>query len=450
MAGKYFDIPWAEAGDKTAIPDASQPSGDVSYSEGWTSDYELDQVTEPTAKDVERQKENQLKFDVTELLKEVQQNGLPVYDVNYNYLVGAYTLASDGILYQALIANGPLSTVRDPIGDTTGSWISSRGDLRNYISSFDFTPGDYVKGSDGNLYLCAANNGPSTFPVDPVIGARTFWVPVKSDVGNWDNSFVYIASPSNDYAKGVDGILYLALTDSGPGTSVGVVNPVGDTTGAWRFTGASAGLKTTYLTASDPAWAPDALTRTIRVTVTGGGGGGGGIDSGGITPGGGGGGGAGGTAIYTFNRPFAASYAVIVGSGGAGGIGDIDSVGGVGFGSLFTEGATVVTGNGGMGGSTGVRDNAASLVFFNGGAGGSPQNGDIDIFGGAGTPTLMQGLSFGNIGGGGGSIYGENMAPNNVSSIPIGAGGSPKVNGSSLAFTGQDGGDGIVVIEEFF
>lgn len=239
MASKTFDPPFAESGNKSAIPNTTQPSGDVSYPEGWGPDYERDQATDPLAKDVERQKENQFKFDVTEFLKEVQQNGIPVYNANYNYPVGAYTLASDGILYQALVANGPLTTIRNPIGDTTGSWISNRGDVREYSNTFDYTPDDYVKGSDGNLYRCAADNGPSSSIFDPITGFRTFWAPVRSDIKNWDNSFVYRASPSNDYAKGSDGVLYLALVDNGPTVGPGVVDPVNDTSGTWMRVGGS-------------------------------------------------------------------------------------------------------------------------------------------------------------------------------------------------------------------
>lgn len=454
MAPKYFDVPWAESGDKTTIPNTTQPSGDVSYPEGWTPDYELDQTGGPPAKDVERQKENQFKFDVTEFLKQVQENGIPLYNANFNYPVGAYTLASDAVLYQALIANGPATTVRDPIGDTTGTWISSGGDIRSYIATFDFVPGDYVKGSDFSLYVCIADNGPSSTPVDPVDGDHTIWVPLKSDVRNWVNSFVYIAA-SNDFAKGSDGTLYRALTDSGPGTVAGAVNPVGDVSGAWRTSGPNAGLRTTYLTASDPVWAPAARARSIRITVTGGGGGGGGINSGGASPisSGGGGGGAGGTAVYSFNRPFAATYAAVVGTGGDGAVGDVDATGDAGVDSTFTEGATVVTGGGGLGGVTSDRTPPVAFDLIPGGDGGVAVNGDLNIVGGSGGGTGLQTdifLNISNWGEGGNSIYGGNGPAKTFESLPYGAGGAPFVNEDTTAETGQDGADGLIVIEEFF
>ncbi len=120
---KYFSIPFATSGDKTTVPDPLQGSGVVSYTEGWTSDYELDQLTDPNAKDVDRQAENQLKFDITEAIKEIQEYGLLVYRADVNYPLDAKVTGSDGETYKCLIVNGPASTVVDPVGDVTGTWL---------------------------------------------------------------------------------------------------------------------------------------------------------------------------------------------------------------------------------------------------------------------------------------------------------------------------------------
>lgn len=122
MVTKYFETPFANTGDKTTIPDALQPSGDVSFEEGWSPDYEKDQATDPDAKDVSRQSENYFKFTVTEALKEIQENGFKIYDALVNYPVGAITPGSDTILYKCLIVNGPDTSVVDPVGDVTGTW----------------------------------------------------------------------------------------------------------------------------------------------------------------------------------------------------------------------------------------------------------------------------------------------------------------------------------------
>jgi hypothetical protein len=128
MATKYFETPFANSGDKTSIPDASQPSGNVSFEEGWGPDYAKDQATDPTAKDIPRQSENYFKFTVTEALKEIQERGFKPYDPLVNYPVGAFIPGSDNILYKSAIKNGPavdFLPVVDPVGDLTGTWETS-------------------------------------------------------------------------------------------------------------------------------------------------------------------------------------------------------------------------------------------------------------------------------------------------------------------------------------
>lgn len=74
MAGKSFVIPFAGTGDKTTVPDAVQPDGSVSYSEGFGFDYERAN-TDPAYKPVPREGINQLYFDITEAIGIMQKQG---------------------------------------------------------------------------------------------------------------------------------------------------------------------------------------------------------------------------------------------------------------------------------------------------------------------------------------------------------------------------------------
>lgn len=74
----YFDTPFAQNGDKTAIPDALDPAGYVSYDQGYTSDYALPS-TDPSYKTIERDKFNDLMFQVTTALQQYQQHGTPPF-----------------------------------------------------------------------------------------------------------------------------------------------------------------------------------------------------------------------------------------------------------------------------------------------------------------------------------------------------------------------------------
>lgn len=72
---KFFRTPFALSGDKTPIPDTVQGDGSVSYAQGYGVDYERD-YDDPLAKDIPRSADNQLRFDITQAIGEIQQNGV--------------------------------------------------------------------------------------------------------------------------------------------------------------------------------------------------------------------------------------------------------------------------------------------------------------------------------------------------------------------------------------
>lgn len=157
---KYFGVPFAISGDKTIIPDVSQPDGTVNFTDGYTPDYEADQTVDPDAKDVPRQSENYFKFVVTEALKELQEYGFKVYDTLVDYPAGAITKGSDNNTYEARVANGPGSTTVDPVGDVTRTWIKLFDDTvdpKKFGAIGDNTTDDYTAVSNAHAF-CVANN----------------------------------------------------------------------------------------------------------------------------------------------------------------------------------------------------------------------------------------------------------------------------------------------------
>ncbi|MBN4863490.1 MULTISPECIES: phage baseplate protein [Providencia] len=74
---KIFKVPFATQGDRTSIPDDVQADGAVSYTQGYSYDYERDQQTDPAAKDIEREKMNGMFHDITEAIGELQSFGFP-------------------------------------------------------------------------------------------------------------------------------------------------------------------------------------------------------------------------------------------------------------------------------------------------------------------------------------------------------------------------------------
>lgn len=103
---KFFKIPFATAGDKAAIPNDSQPSGSVSYEDGFGPDYELDPGVDPAAKDVPRDETNQLYYDITTAIQEYQVHGVPDFITSalnggapYSYDINAMVRWTDDNIY---------------------------------------------------------------------------------------------------------------------------------------------------------------------------------------------------------------------------------------------------------------------------------------------------------------------------------------------------------------
>ncbi|EEQ1519165.1 phage tail-collar fiber domain-containing protein [Escherichia coli] len=199
-------------------------------------------------------------------------------------------------------------------------------------------------------------------------------------------------------------------------------------------------LVNTRVFTSSGTYTPTPGIKRIRVTITGGGGGGGGCKA--ISNNEtffGAGGGAGGT-IISIMTPTQNSYPVTIGAGGAGGVSATYGINGGN--SLF---ASLIAPGGAGGGKSGVTNT-------NGGNGGVPSTGDINIIGGCGG----DGQS-GNIGvsGEGGTSYwgggGRAGAGGGVSGKAYGSGGGGAYDAgySGTSMTGGKGAAGICIIEEF-
>lgn len=103
-------VPFAESGDKNTVPVAAQSDGSVSYVQGYPLAYSLDPETDAGAKRIERLKMNQLFFDITSAIQEIQQNGVKPFITAaenggsaFSYGIGALTMLN-GTVYQSLTA----------------------------------------------------------------------------------------------------------------------------------------------------------------------------------------------------------------------------------------------------------------------------------------------------------------------------------------------------------
>lgn len=102
---KIYKQPFAHSGDTIAIPDASQPDGKMSSTDGWTPDYQLPKIN-PNYKPVGRQEMNGVFKEVTEALGEMQQFGFAAWQlVGGGWPAGANVNHGGGVWQSLASAN---------------------------------------------------------------------------------------------------------------------------------------------------------------------------------------------------------------------------------------------------------------------------------------------------------------------------------------------------------
>lgn len=73
----YIQIPFADQGPKTKIPNLTQTDGSVSFQNGYGGDYSKNLKTEASAKPVPRLTENWFKYAISANIKQFQETGFP-------------------------------------------------------------------------------------------------------------------------------------------------------------------------------------------------------------------------------------------------------------------------------------------------------------------------------------------------------------------------------------
>ena len=309
-------------------------------------------------------------------------------------------------------------------------------------------------GTDTSWQANTASTVPPTVTVFNVTGSTTGWAFFGIAVGNATTGAVYTDGTSN----------YTVLTDFSSNDVLytdGTVTPLSNTLSKVSGTGSSSLTANrnkqmgTYTTPSNCV--------ALKVTMVGAGGGGGSGASTASQSSAGGGGGSGATIVQWYYSPAATYYYVLgtagnAGSGGAGGSG-----GATGFDINY------MLAGGGSGGSQGSASATAGGGATGGAGGGygasaNYQDPDWGIPGGRGGTGINFGGTAGSISGygAGSGTFGNTIAgvtnsagTNAVSSAGTqgaygsgGAGGA--VTNGSGAKNGGRGGDGMIVIEEYY
>src|SRR5574344_1563865 len=119
---KIYQQPFAHAGTKQVIPDASDPQGFVSNEDGFTTDYELPD-TDPNYKPIERAEFNGLMNMVTEAVGELQQFGFAKWQA-ITWPQGA-RVVEGGVVYRALVQ----TSQQPPHAD----WVVDQPDINSLL-----------------------------------------------------------------------------------------------------------------------------------------------------------------------------------------------------------------------------------------------------------------------------------------------------------------------------
>lgn len=126
MSARYWPIPFGTTGDKTPIPNTLQPDGAVSAPIGWGPNYEKEK-TEAGYLPVSRKYTNQLAFDITSGLKDLQDFGAPAYyPAAAPYAINAQVRHLDKVWRSTIIANNSVPgenidwvDISAPVGQAT-------------------------------------------------------------------------------------------------------------------------------------------------------------------------------------------------------------------------------------------------------------------------------------------------------------------------------------------
>jgi microcystin-dependent protein len=161
----YIRQPFAISGDKTTIPVAPPPAGEVSYESGFGVNYQLDPVTDPDALDVPRLEFNQLMFDITSNVQQYQQLGFPFFITTsdnggspFSYSRNAFVRYDDGsgfeIYYSLVNLNTSLPTDTTKWAKVTFSAGEIPGAMKMYVGAT--LPSGYVYGNGTTIGSAAS------------------------------------------------------------------------------------------------------------------------------------------------------------------------------------------------------------------------------------------------------------------------------------------------------
>lgn len=126
--------PWAEDAETFVPIDGAIPG--VSYRDETTDDTKSG-IGQQFKRALESGSFNQIFFLATLLLETLEREGVIGYSDLVDYIIDSFARGSDGELYFSTVDNGPSTSVVDPVGDLSGTWIDYLQALRDVALTHD-------------------------------------------------------------------------------------------------------------------------------------------------------------------------------------------------------------------------------------------------------------------------------------------------------------------------
>jgi hypothetical protein len=196
MTVYYFNTPFAISGDTVTIPQPVQVDGSISYTQGYGPDYQLTLGTTGALPPL-RTEFNELMFNVTSAIQQLQQFGTPQFitaaqnlGVPYPYALNAKVLQTDGNVYQSLTNS---NTTTPP----SSSWINvskmtpailqnqyytyavDSGAVNAYVVALNLTTTTLIPGFKFDVLITHTNTSASTVTIN---GSSAY--AIKKEVAN--------------------------------------------------------------------------------------------------------------------------------------------------------------------------------------------------------------------------------------------------------------------------
>lgn len=217
MTIKYFVYPFGVDGTLLAIPDPTQLSGVMSYQEGFGVDYQLID-TDPASLNIPRDQFNQLMFDITGAVQQIQQNGHPTFittamndGVPFPYAKNAWVYQPvDGNVYYSLVDTNttvPPSGSWSVVGQTASLYFNYAVDTGS-ADHYNTAPSPPVPALQAGTFIMLKPTQANTGACDIIVSG----FPAKNikTLTNLDPSAGMI-SPSGMYALCYDGTNFVLL-----------------------------------------------------------------------------------------------------------------------------------------------------------------------------------------------------------------------------------------------